>query len=165
MQTELKIRPGTPRDHAALLPLHRALYLDLQARILPPRVAALSAYRDFDQVLSDDLAGLLAGPPNLVFVADRGNDIDGYISGHFQLEAGRVLQRRALIEDWFVHEHARNQGLGRKLFEHFERAMRARGAEVLETTTWAAHAEARRRYASLGFDEVQLTLRRPLGIR
>ncbi len=162
MTETFDIRQATPADYAELLPLHRALYIDLQGALLPPQVARLSAYRDFERVLSDDLRGLLSGPPSLVLMSPGEHGAVGYISGQLQLEPGRVLTRRAVIEDWFVRESARGTGVGRALFEHFEAAMRDRGAELIETTTWAPHAEARARYARLGFDEVQVVLRRPL---
>lgn len=124
----------------------------------------MSAYGDLDRMLAGDVRALLRAPKACVWLAYVAGELAGYLTARFNLEPERVLSRRACFEEWFVVPAQRGQGVGRALMQAFEVEARSRDCALLETTTWAAYGEARARYARLGFEEVQLVLRKPLAL-
>jgi GNAT superfamily N-acetyltransferase len=66
------------------------------------------------------------------------------------------------LEDLFVRESARGEGLGRLLVEAALERARARGCGRILLDTGAANEPALALYRSFGFDGAEVKLRRPL---
>lgn len=156
------IREGGPADRATLHDFHRALYQAHRDRVLRAAVEPLVAYRDFDTVLGEDVNALLQNKHAQVFMAEHAGEAVGYITGHIEDDPRRVLSRKGVVEDWYVLETARGQGIGRALMATLEAAFRQHGCQVVESSTWATDKVARRAHEALDFAEVQLLFRKPL---
>ena len=160
MSSDVVIRPATSHDRAALLPLHRALYLDHRETVLANTELLATQYRDFESVLEEDLRSLLIREDALVFAAEIEGQIVGYITGCIQDDSRRVIRRRGVVEDWLVIDDRRAAGLGRRLMEVLMNAFRDRGCQLAESSTWVKNDAARQAHLALGFQESQIRFRR-----
>ncbi|MEZ4287335.1 MAG: GNAT family N-acetyltransferase [Polyangiales bacterium] len=158
------IRQADAGDHRALLSLHRELYLTYRDTVLDHKLLPLIGYRDYDALLERDLANLLRNKDAFVFVAEHNTTQEalGYISGRLTNEPMRELPKRAIIEDWFIRQNVRGQGIGGALLNKLEQYFRDRGCEVVESTTWMSNESGRRAHARAGFSEVQVAFRKKL---
>lgn len=156
---DVAIRRAGPADRSLILHFHRALYVTHRQELVSPGVHELSAYRDLDAALRDDVDALLRNPAATVLVAERASVPVGYITGHVETDPRRVLTRRGVVEDWFVEPGERRGGAGRALFEALVEVFRGAGCEVVESMTWAANDGARAAHRALGFDEIDVRYR------
>lgn len=129
---------------------------------MPDGQEALHAYRDFTEVLREDVAAMLQDSSCLLLLAERDDEPLGYITGRVEDTPRRVLERKGVLQDWYVLEGARRHGVGRALFDelvaHFERE----GCELIESATWPFNPVARAAHEGLGFDEVEIRYRKRL---
>ena len=160
MSSDVVIRQATSHDRAALLPLHRSLYLDHRETVLADNELLATQYRDFESVLEEDLRSLLSREDALVFAAEIDGQLVGYITGCIQDDGRRVIRRRGVVEDWLVTDDQRATGLGRRLMEVLMTAFRERGCQLAESSTWVKNDKARQAHIALGFQESQVRFRR-----
>lgn len=156
------IRRATPTDRATVLRFHHALYIDHRDLIVKPEVLPLFAYRDMEGTLRDDVAGLLHNRDSTVLLAERAGVAIGYISGHIEVDPRRVLERRGVIEDWYVETEQRGSGVGSLLLAQLEALFRARGCDLVESGTWGFNQGARAAHARAGFVEIEVKFRKRL---
>jgi GNAT superfamily N-acetyltransferase len=158
----LTIRPGTKADRDLMVVFHHALYVDHREEILSPEIAPLYAYENLGRALREDVDALLSSPRSLIFIAETTDRPVGYITGHVEEDARRVLARKGVVEDWYVEPDARGTGIGRTLFDALVASFRDRGCVVLESTTWAGNDSARKAHRALGFHDIEIKMRREL---
>jgi GNAT superfamily N-acetyltransferase len=162
VSTEVTLRRATRKDKPTILSFHHALYVEFRDQIAAPDVIPLFAYKDMAATLQDDVEGLLSARSAAVFLAEENERPLGYVSGHIEFDARRVLCRRGVVEDWFVLPEARGRGIGPTLLDTLIAWFRADGCELVESGTWAFNEKARRAHARAGFQEIEIKLRRKL---
>ncbi len=162
MSTSIEIRQAQHADRSALLFFHRQLYMEYRQQITPPELEELYAYRDLPRALRDDVDALLHRPETVVFIAERSGEPCGYISGHVERDDRRVLPKKGVVEDWFVVDDARAQGLGGRLLKRLLDHFRTAGCQVAESATWPFNDAGRAAHMGAGFSEVEVRFRRPL---
>lgn len=162
MNASPTIRPATTGDRTALIRLHEALYLTHRARVTPPPLDDFFAYKNWAKTLREDVDALLSGSGSVVLVAESAGAIVGYITGHIEDDVRRVHSRRGVIEDWYVDEPHRGQGVGLRLLRVFEDVLREAGCHALESATWAFNTGARRAHEAAGFTETEVRFRKTL---
>jgi ribosomal protein S18 acetylase RimI-like enzyme len=160
MSASVRVREGREEDRGSLQGFHRELYVVHRDHVLEADDVPLVDYRDYEQVLADDLAALLSDRSAIVLVAEIDGRIVGYITGRVRVEPRRVLPRRGIVEDWYVDETVRGSGVGRALFEELERRFSGRGCDVVESATWANNDGARKAHEALGFREIRVMFRK-----
>jgi ribosomal protein S18 acetylase RimI-like enzyme len=160
MANAVQVREARAEDREVLLDLHERLYVGQRDRVVDRSDLPLIDYHDYEQVLADDLAALMADRSAVVLVAESGEGILGYITGRVRVESRRVLPRRGVVEDWYVAEQARGTGIGRALLLELERRLTSRGCDVIESATWAGNDEARKAHDALGFREIRVLYRK-----
>ena len=139
------VRPARPADRNQLAAMRALLWPDA-----PPEELA----SELDAAFSGAATSTL---PVATFVAC---DADGALLGF--IEAG--LRSHAdgcdtthpvgFIEGWFVHEHARNRGIGRALVRAAEDWARTQGCREMASDTWIDHEPSQRAHQALGFEIV-----------
>jgi GNAT superfamily N-acetyltransferase len=162
VQDEVVIRRATVRDRDQVLRFHRELYIQYRDEITSPELLPLLAYKDIERTLRDDVDGLLHSRDTLVLVAERHGAAVGYVTGHIETDARRVLPKRGVVEDWFVLAEERGRGTGRRLLEELTQRFREAGCQVVESGTWAFNEGARRAHAKAGFTEIEVKFRKRL---
>jgi GNAT superfamily N-acetyltransferase len=156
------IRRASPADRDALVAFHRALYIDYRNELVPEALRPLSAYRDFERALRDDVAAMLKNPASVVLIAEQDGRAVGYATGHVEDDPRRELSRKGVVEDWFVEESARGRGIGKELLDALLAIFREVGCSVAESTTWPTNDLARHAHERAGFSEIEIKFRRRL---
>ncbi len=162
MPDHVAIRRATRSDRAVVLAFHRELYIKFRDQITAPDVLPLFAYRDLDTTLRDDVDGLLSARDAIVLLAELGEQVVGYVSGHVEVDPRRELSRKGVVEDWYVSPDARGRGVGRALLDNLIERFRGADCEVVESGTWAFNEGARKAHAKAGFTEIEVKFRKRL---
>lgn len=134
----LAVRPGGPADAAALLPMVREL--QAHEHLPPPGKEVEAALR---ALLADDR-------PGCVLIAE----MEGKPVGYAVLGFGYSLEfhgRDAFVDELFVRESARGNGIGSLLLDAAEMACRARGIKALHLESGHGNPRATRLYEGRGF--------------
>ena len=136
MQTEPKIEPIAAAQMNALLPLIAAYQRFYEAETVDDeRNRAF-----FSRFLAPSADGMLLG-------AWRGDDLLGYACLYWSFTS-IVPAETVLMNDLYVTEAARGQGIGRALIEASADVARERGAQRLEWATAPSNEAAQRLYDS-----------------
>lgn len=159
----LTVRAATRKDREVVLRFHRALYVDHAGSIVDPELAPFYAYRDLDAALREDVEVILSGADAAALIAELDGEPVGYITGHVEEDARRVLPRKGVVQDWFVEERARGLGAGKLLLETLEESFAESGCVVIESTTFPFNRQAREAHERAGFREVQIKYRKRIG--
>jgi GNAT superfamily N-acetyltransferase len=156
MADELRIEPISAAQMEALLPLIAAYQRFYEVEeIDPERNRAF-----FSRFLAPSEDGILLG-------AWRGDDLLGYACLYWHFTS-LVPAETVLMNDLYVEDTARGQGIGRALIEASAEIARDRGAHQLEWVTAPDNRTAQRLYDSIGAEreesiEYELRLDRPSG--
>ena len=130
--------PAVPEDAAIILDMMRDYYPIEGASFRP-------------EVQGKALRGLLADPAlGRVFLVRHGAEIAGYIVLTFDygLEAGG---REMFIDELFLVERFRGQGIGARVLAFVSRVCRDLGGRALHLAVGLENARARRAYEKHGF--------------
>ena len=162
MTSGISLRRATPTDFDALLDFHRALYIAHRDRVVQSEWRPLYAYHDYEGTLRADVDAILRSPRARAWLADEAGRPVGYITGHIEQDPRRVLQRKGVVEDWYVEDARRGRGIGIALFQKLRDDFRSLGCEVVESATWPGNTATRRVHERLGFVEIQIIYRMQL---
>ncbi len=158
MPAQTHIRPATPADRDALLPLfreldrhHAAIQPDYfrEPEGLPPALRLLEDAPDDFALLVAERADALIG-----FVVARVHDTPD--------DPLLIKRRRGHVEDMLVTREARRQGTGKALVQAAAQWSRRRGASRLLLTVWQGNRGAEAFYRDLGFSSLSTVLEREL---
>ena len=118
----------------------------------------------------DDLASYLrawaaidADPNHLLLLAETEQGVVGMLQLSFIPHLTYVGGWRAQLEGVRVAEHARSEGVGRRLLEVAVSRARERGCHLVQLTTDRRRPDALRFYESLGFEPTHHGLKLHLG--
>ena len=163
MSTPTAVREAKESDRETLLRFHKGLYQGHRDQVVAEEDLPLIAYRDYEQLLADDLRALLSDGDSHVLVAESDSEAVGYITGKVTVEHGRVLPRKGIVEDWYVMPDARGAGIGAALLHELQARFIAAGCDVIESATWTSNDGARRVHEALGFREIRVIYRKKVG--
>lgn len=139
---QVEVRPAVPKDRQAFLVLAEALYQEFgEHRPSSRRLAKL-----FDDAVAGD-------SPFTLFVAVVGDELCGMLS----LAIAPTTQDAGCfgyLDDVFVLEQYRGQGIGTKLMREALNHARKSGCVRVELGTRRDNVRARRLYERLGFQEL-----------
>src|SRR2546426_2856615 len=103
------------------------------------------------------LVSQLATPDSLVLVAERENEIVGYVFAGIEPTAWRDLRGPCgFIHDVYVHERARRQGTGRMLVRAAVAWVRSKGQSQVVLWSKSGNDAAQRLFAHLGFRDTMI---------
>jgi ribosomal protein S18 acetylase RimI-like enzyme len=144
MDTEISIRPATPGDLDALVPLLRVLF------------TIESDFRPDPERQRHGLARLLADRERCcVLAAERGTTVVGMVTAQLVVSTAEGAPS-AWIEDVIVDAAERRRGLGGRLLAAVERWACERGATRLQLLVDRENAPAVRFYERLGWGSTKL---------
>lgn len=149
------IRPATASDEPTLGRLGAALMRQHHAS--DPRRFILT--KDPEHGYGRFLVSQVEDPDCLVLVAERSNEVVGYVFADIEPTSWRDLRGPCgFIHDVYVHESARRQGTG----EALARAAIAwiRGKGMTEVVLWSksGNESAQRMFAKLGFRKTMIEM-------
>jgi len=160
MPPAIHVRDARDEDRDTLFRFHKELYEAHRDRVVAPEDLPLIAYRDYERILADDLGALMRDRNAHILLAELDGSPIGYITGRTTTESRRVLPRRGVVEDWYVAQSARGNGVGKRLLEELEQRFIASGCEVIESATWSNNEGARHAHDAMGFREIRVIYRK-----
>ena len=143
--SESKIRPGAPSDEDQLARLRAALW---------PESSADEHARELGPILAGKPPSTL---PYAVFVAEMESGVlAGFLEAGLRSHADGCDTRRPVgfVEGWFVREHARRKGLGKRLLAAAEDWARSQGCTEMASDTWIDSTLSQHVHESLNFEVV-----------
>jgi ribosomal protein S18 acetylase RimI-like enzyme len=145
----MEIRPATPADVPAVLPMVRAI-CDLHRRWDPDKYDFLD---DIESMYRGWLTSRTSDPRAVFLVADReGRGPVGMLIGTVEREIPIYrLQEYGFIHDLWVEPDYRNEGLARQLVMSAVERFRAIGVKQVRLDTAEANEVARNLFRSCGF--------------
>lgn len=146
----MQIRPLDRADIAAWVELRAALWPE------QPR----------EELESEGRAAIEAEPPLVVFLADDGERLEGFIEiGLRSYAEGCDGSPVPYVEGWYVRDDARRRGIGGALMRAVEAWCRERGYGEVGSDALADNRLSRVAHAALGFGEVEtlVVFRKRLG--
>lgn len=145
----IDIRPVTPADHAAWLPLWQG-YLDFYQTALPAETSALTWQRFLDP-----------DEPTHAALAWRDGQALGLVQWIFH-RSNWLVEHSCYLQDLFVSPELRGSGIGRRLIEHVYAQARAAGAARVHWLTHESNSAAMQLYERIaersGFVQYRKTL-------
>jgi len=129
----IEIRPVTPADHAAWLPLWQG-YLDFYQTELPAEVSAMTWQRFLDP-----------GEPTHAALAWRDGQAVGLVQWIFH-RSNWLVEHSCYLQDLFVSPELRGGGVGRLLIEHVYAAAKAAGSSRVHWLTHETNSTAMQLY-------------------
>ncbi len=99
---------------------------------------------------------------HLMFVAQQGAKLVGYIAGTTKVEPHYVYSPEAEIIDWFVTENSRSQGVGQQLFQSFVDEVKAQGCKALVLEAFSQNVRGIQTYEKMGFVQDSVILKKIL---
>ena len=104
----------------------------------------------------------IINPKGIVKLAIEADKPIGYISGYFFVHSARNPAEMASVENMFVLERHRNQGVGKHLFTEFAYRSKALGAKTIRVTSLDSNTPALNFYKQLSFQEYEMILELPI---
>lgn len=101
---------------------------------------------------------LIAGERGVVYVAEQGTAIVGYVAGAVQKPHSGYTGRRAELENMFVSPERRSMGIGAKLVEAFYAWCRQQSVDYVMVTAFSPNTRAIAFYKKQGFEPYSTTL-------
>jgi ribosomal protein S18 acetylase RimI-like enzyme len=151
----ITIRPASKPDEAALGRLGAALMRQHHAS--DPRRFILTDRPE--EGYGRFLVSQLADPDLLVLVAERSNEIVGYVFAGIEPTSWRDLRGPCgFIHDVYVHENARREGTGQGLLRAAIAWARSRGMAQVVLWSKSGNDAAQRLFAKLGFRGTMLEM-------
>ncbi|MDP3814271.1 GNAT family N-acetyltransferase [Pseudomonas sp.] len=145
----IEIRPVTPADHAAWLPLWQG-YLDFYQTELPAETSAVTWQRFLDP-----------SEPTHAALAWRDGQALGLVQWIFH-RSNWLVANSCYLQDLFVSPDLRGSGIGRLLIEHVYAQARAAGATRVHWLTHESNSDAMQLYDRIaersGFVQYRKTL-------
>ncbi len=158
MANETVIRPAESRDlevlgrlSVSLIRLHHGFDPD---RFFGPGEDAEQGYAWF-------LGTQIGDPDAVVYVAERDGEVVGYVYGRIEPMSWMELRGPAgFLHDVVVVEHARRQGVARRLIEAAAAWLEDRGAPRVMLWTAEKNTGAKRLFEGLGFRTTMVEMTR-----
>lgn len=152
------LRRAEPRDLTALgrlgALLMRTHYAFDPARFLEPGESPEPGYAAF-------LSSQLAHPGVAIFVAERGEDVVGYVYAGIEEKSWKELRDRAgFIHDVAVDETARRAGIAHRLVEEAAAWLIAQGVPRVMLWTAEHNHAAQQLFGRLGFRRTMIEMTR-----
>jgi GNAT superfamily N-acetyltransferase len=143
--------PALGRLGAELVRMHHAWDAE---RFLTPGPSTESGYGRF-------LGSQMASDSNVVFVAERGGEVVGYVFAGVEPRSWMELRDTAgFVHDVIVADAARGQGIGGRLVEAAAEWLLARGVPRVMLWTAERNDAGQRLFAKLGFRRTMIEMTR-----
>lgn len=97
-----------------------------------------------------------------VWVAVSDNKVIGYLAGSIEKMPAYTTKSLAELDNFYIDEEYRRQGIGKRLVEEFKKYCINKGIEEIKVTASAKNTNAKAFYQNNGFDEFEVTYKMKL---
>lgn len=127
-------------------------------------------YNNFDPALNMDWTFSKIGEDyfksliedGTVWVAIDDNKVIGYLAGSVDGKPSYVTKSLAELDNFYVEEEYRRQGIGKRLVQEFKNYCMSKRVEEMKVTASAKNVNAREFYQNNGFEEFEITYKMKL---
>lgn len=99
----------------------------------------------------------------VVLVAVDNNKIIGYLAGSINIQLSYMTNSLAELDNCYIEEAYRNQGIGKKLLESFKECCIKKGIKEIKVTASAKNINARKFYEKNNFEDFEMTYKMKIG--
>lgn len=161
----MKIRKPTTGDHDKLVELTRDFWeYNFDKGGITPEIAPFEEDVDREQEIQSYVTELLEEKNYFGLVAEEDSRLVGFIFGSLKAREGYKLDKEGFVEEFFVTDGRRGQGVGTQLFEVLVQEFKSRGATHLALDAYVANKPAIDLYHKWGFVDSELVMRRKLDV-
>jgi ribosomal protein S18 acetylase RimI-like enzyme len=159
MKNKVLVRRVNPRDRDRLYKLWDEFGRVYTKKKLtkPLGLTWTEEYLDESAIISETTDEFISDPKHICFVAELENNLIGFISGCLNINEKKIYARKGYIEDWFVSENYRNQGVGKKLYNELIKEFAKEKCDNLEIHAYVSNP-AIEMYRKLGFQDMVLKM-------
>ncbi|MBD3362363.1 GNAT family N-acetyltransferase [Candidatus Dojkabacteria bacterium] len=156
MTDSVKIERLSRKHRQAIRKLMDEFFKDFNRGFLfTDKLRKLEEYKNIDHVIKKELEKYFEWTG---FVAIKDNKIVGYIIGHIKEEKQKVLERKGCIEEFFVTENKRGEGVGRLLMNRIIKYFEKKKCDVLAIEAYSVNKKSIDYYRKLGFVDFSMKL-------
>jgi len=151
----MEIRPVRKTDKKRLLKMVTHFFKKQRNTMVPKKLLPIIRYKNYEKHLREDVEAYVRLKPKeaVIFVAEDGDELIGYIYGRVLNRPKKVLSKAGVIEDWFVEENYRGKGIGAMLWRRLIRWFKNKGCACLEINAYTKNKHAINIYRKMGFIE------------
>ncbi len=117
-----------------------------------------TAYKNKEQLFKSVVDNWIGNKENFVFVAEENGKLIGHIVGSIQNKNDRVLDKEGSIDEWFVEESFREQGVGMLLYHALLEVFKENDYNRLGLKVYSANKNTIEMYHRMGFLDLELTM-------
>lgn len=148
----MKIRKAVPEDKTQLIQfLNDFVEYHEKFNVISPELAPFEEYKDKDNYFKLVADWYLDKKKSFTYVAEDNNNLIGYISGYIEKRDSRKMDTKGVIEDWFVYEKYRSQGVGQKLLNQLTAEFKKHHCTHLSVNAFIDNKDTVEKYRHLGF--------------
>lgn len=119
--------------------------------------------KEYDRFFSSYMMGLLRNPDSAVRVAEEDGEVIGYaVATRGRDQPFMRFSRTAVLNDMFVDEKHRNEGVGKELLESLRTWAKEAGVDALEVQVFPEHEDEVASLRKLGFFQYRIKMLCPL---
>ncbi len=101
---------------------------------------------------------MISGEAGVCYVAEIAGEIVGYLAGRMRSGSKVYPGKRAELDNMFIMEEYRSQGVGKQLVEEFFKWCKGRGAEYVMVNAYSPNTRALAFYEKQGFENYSVNL-------
>lgn len=130
--------------------------------LFSPEILPFTVYKNKNSLFDQVVHGWLTNSQQFVFVAEDEEKVLGHIVGSIVNKNDRVVDKEGCIDEWFVTESARYNGVGRQLYDALLEEFKAQNCNHIGLKVYSANKETIDMYHRMGFLDLEITMVKPL---
>ena len=147
----MNIRPLQKSDKEQMLKLMKEFWIDNnRGRVITDGLTKFEEHKNPLDTMNSEFEEYLSW---IGFVAEENDEIIGFIFGKIKEKAHKVIDKEGYVEEFFVTERMRGNGIGTKLFDRITEEFKIKGCKSLGTDAYVTNTKALVYYKKLGFHE------------
>jgi ribosomal protein S18 acetylase RimI-like enzyme len=156
----MNIRPLQKSDKEQMLKLMKEFWIkNNRGRVITDGLTKFEKHKNPLDTMNSEFEEYLSW---IGFVAEENDEIIGFIFGRIKEKAHKVVDKEGYVEEFFVTERMRGNGIGRKLFDKIIEEFKSKGCKSLGTDAYASNTKALDFYRKMGFNERSIQLIREI---
>ncbi|MBI2051564.1 GNAT family N-acetyltransferase [Candidatus Roizmanbacteria bacterium] len=157
----MKIRRADLNDKNQLKYLLQGFYLDDKKRF-SKQLQKWEKYKNDQDVIEATSTNYLNDQKYIVYVAEKDNNLIGYIVGEVKDKPHKVYDKEGYVQDWFVQEEYREQNIGKLLFDILIKEFKRLNCTHIALDSFVENKRAIDIYHKMGFKNRLLVLRKEM---